>query len=122
MSHIRYALDRAWPANTSTETVYTDVVAPLIHTVLDGHGATLLCMGQTGTGKTYTICGLVKCLARELRGRAVEVEFFEICGRHCWDLLAARKPLRLLSDSKVLRHLNPEVTCRCTGKQETVFE
>jgi kinesin family protein 2/24 len=122
MCHRRFALHRAWGPASSTEDVYREAVAPLLEAALssstavsspagssgdivgsngDGPGccATLLCMGQTGTGKTYTIKGIVQCLARDLQGQGdLEIEFFEICGRRCLDLLAGRQEVQLRAD------------------------
>jgi len=76
-------------------------VWPLVEAALAGGGATLLCMGQTGTGKTYTIQGLAKCLAADLSGqRDVSVGFFEIWGQKCRDLLAGGQEVHLRSDAE----------------------
>mmetsp|Transcript_61202 Transcript_61202/g.171184 ORF Transcript_61202/g.171184 Transcript_61202/m.171184 type:complete len:588 (-) Transcript_61202:48-1811(-) len=93
MNHRRFVFDKAWAGASSTEEVYADVVGPLVDAALNGSGscATLLCMGQTGTGKTYTLRGVGECLAREVRGHDVEVEFLELYGRKCLDLLDQRK-------------------------------
>lgn len=107
MTHRHFTLDRAWGTTTSTEAVYQDVVLPRLRGSLAGCGSTLLCMGQTGTGKTYTICGIAKCLARDLRaaGSSVSVDFFEIYGKKCLDLLANRKEVHLRSDEEGRVHL-----------------
>jgi len=106
MTHRRFVLDRAWGTDTSTEMIYQDAVAPLVQAVLLGKSATLFCMGQTGTGKTYTIQGITECLGRDLRGRDdVHVEFFEIYGRKCLDLLADRKEVHIRADSEDRVHV-----------------
>lgn len=101
MTYRRFALDRAWGAGAGTEEVYRDAVAPLARLALDRGAATLLCMGQTGTGKTYTIRGVVRCLAADLRGHGgVAAEFFEIYGKRCRDLLAGGREVQLRSDGE----------------------
>lgn len=59
-------------------------------------------MGQTGTGKTHTLSGVLESLARDLSGSGVDVslEFFEIYGNKCCDLLAGRKAIFLRADSE----------------------
>jgi len=106
MTYRHFVLDRAWGASASTEEIYRDAVAPLARLAMDGGGATLLCMGQTGTGKTYTIQGVVDCLAADLRGQGeVAVEFFEIYGKLCRDLLAGGREVQLRSDGEDRVHV-----------------
>ncbi|CAK0807928.1 unnamed protein product, partial [Prorocentrum cordatum] len=100
MVHRRFPLHRVWPASATTEDVYRDEVAELLAVALGGGSATLLCMGQTGTGKTHTMCGVADCLVRDLRGRGVCVEFIEIYGRRCLDLLADRAEVLLRTDQE----------------------
>lgn len=105
MTHRRFILDRAWGGACSTEAVYADVLAPLVAEALGQVGggrrcSTVLCTGQTGTGKTYTLRGFGRCLANDLHGLDLEVEFFEIHGRRCLDLLAERKEVHLRTDGE----------------------
>ena len=41
--------------NASQETVYQDSVAPIVQSVLQGYNGTVMCYGQTGAGKTFTL-------------------------------------------------------------------
>ncbi|XP_071482044.1 kinesin-like protein KIF9 [Diadema antillarum] len=43
--------------NASQDQVYEEVASPLITQLLDGYNGTLMCYGQTGAGKTYTMTG-----------------------------------------------------------------
>lgn len=117
IAHKRFAVDHAWDAKAPTDRVYTDVVEPLARAALEGRGGTLLCMGQTGTGKTFTTCGVVDLLAKQLRGCEVEVECFEIYGKKCCDLLANRKEVHLLSDASDAVHVKGICTVTLPGAE-----
>ena len=43
--------------NASQETVFTEVGRPAADHVLDGFNGTVLCYGQTGAGKSFTMVG-----------------------------------------------------------------
>ena len=43
--------------NASQETAYSEQVAPIIQSVLQGYNGTVMCYGQTGAGKTFTQIG-----------------------------------------------------------------
>jgi hypothetical protein len=55
--------------------VFEDVVAPLVAAALDGYNAAVLCYGQTGAGKTYSMCGGDTFQERGLVPRAIEAAF-----------------------------------------------
>lgn len=95
----------------------------------DGRRATLICFGQTGTGKTFTLNACLQYLARALMGGrgssattatagtdspavlaayegcTVHIKFFEVHGKKCYDLLDARKEVKLLADGADVMHL-----------------
>lgn len=56
-SPIRYSVDGAFDAETSQEDVFNAVGVPAVSDVLNGYNASIICYGQTGTGKTYTMTG-----------------------------------------------------------------
>jgi kinesin family protein 2/24 len=114
ITHRRFALDVTWPANVTNETVYAEAVKPLAEAALAGVSSTLLCMGQTGTGKTHTISGVADCLSADLLTLdiAVEVEFFEIYGKKCLDLLAERREVFLRSDAEGRVHVRGQHVAR----------
>ena len=67
--------------------------------------STVICYGQTGTGKTYTMVGMLERVARDLEGLSVEVVFFEIHGKKCYDLLSHRKEVHLRADASDAVHV-----------------
>eukprot|EP00743_Colponemidia_sp_Colp-15_P011470 GILK01012801.1.p1 GENE.GILK01012801.1~~GILK01012801.1.p1 ORF type:complete len:968 (+),score=214.11 GILK01012801.1:43-2904(+) len=50
-----YSFDRVFGIDASQEEVYMEAGRPLLESALQGYHGTLLCYGQTGTGKTYTM-------------------------------------------------------------------
>jgi hypothetical protein len=102
MTHRFYSCDRVWAPAASNASVYESEVQPLLKWSLaaPANASTLLCYGQTGTGKTYTLMGMLEHLARDLSSRnfGVEVLFFEVHGKKCYDLLADRAIVHLRSD------------------------
>eukprot|EP00742_Colponemidia_sp_Colp-10_P009947 GILJ01010886.1.p1 GENE.GILJ01010886.1~~GILJ01010886.1.p1 ORF type:complete len:919 (-),score=173.91 GILJ01010886.1:43-2625(-) len=50
-----YSFDRVFGVDASQEEVYMEAGRPLLESALQGYHGTLLCYGQTGTGKTYTM-------------------------------------------------------------------
>lgn len=51
----RMFFDASFGPEASQEQVYRSICAPVLRDVMLGHNGTLLCYGQTGTGKTYTM-------------------------------------------------------------------
>eukprot|EP00793_Prasinoderma_coloniale_P000137 PRCOL_00005645-RA len=105
VSHRLYAMDRAWGAAATHADVY-ESVRPLVQRSLTEarDSATVLCYGQTGTGKTYTLNGLLQHVAADLTAETrVEMSFVEVHGAKCYDLLADHKlvHLRQGSDGRV---------------------
>lgn len=49
----QFFFDQVFPPDTSQETVYNTVAYRLVEDVLQGINGTLLCYGQTGTGKVW---------------------------------------------------------------------
>eukprot|EP00762_Andalucia_godoyi_P004055 ANDGO_06360.mRNA.1 Kinesin-like protein KLP1 len=43
--------------NSSQEAVYDSVASEIVQSVLDGYNGTIMCYGQTGAGKTFTMIG-----------------------------------------------------------------
>lgn len=50
-----FTFDAVFPGSTTNSGVYDTTTRPLVEHVLAGYRATLLCYGQTGTGKTHTM-------------------------------------------------------------------
>ena len=52
-----FAFDHVFPTRTTNEEVYESLCKPILDSAFSGvHGA-VLCYGQTGAGKTYTMFG-----------------------------------------------------------------
>ena len=112
MCHRHYLVDQYFDETTANAEVCESVIGPLVARTLEGKPSTLICYGQTGTGKTYTLEGALAFASQSLASSAVErstalvadVEFFEIHGKKCYDLLANRAPIRLMSDANNMVH------------------
>jgi len=99
MTHHHFQFDRVWPAAASNDDVYASV-QPLVKRAAFGLDSTVLCYGQTGTGKTHTMVGILERAAKELRRLDLEVVFFEIHGKNCYDLLSGRQAVHLRADGQ----------------------
>ncbi len=91
MRHSRFTSHRAWGSLASNEDVYNDEIRSIVQRALQGCSGTLLMYGQTGTGKTYTMMGALKELEKDLVGKAIRVEFFELAQKKAYDLLSERR-------------------------------
>ena len=94
-----------WDSIDSNSTVCEDEVKPLVDHALMGHQATLLCFGQTGTGKTYTLGGALEFLSHALAMQVIEVMVYEIHGKKCYDLLNKRNTVFLRSGNSLLIYI-----------------
>lgn len=54
-----FTFNSAYAWDTVQQEIYDDAARPIIEAVLDGYNGTILAYGQTGTGKTYTMEGVV---------------------------------------------------------------
>mmetsp|Transcript_26661 Transcript_26661/g.63188 ORF Transcript_26661/g.63188 Transcript_26661/m.63188 type:complete len:569 (-) Transcript_26661:965-2671(-) len=104
MTHHHFRFDRAWGSAATEDDVF-GAVRPLVDRAASGHGSTVLCFGQTGTGKTHTMMGMLERAARALRGRDVAVRFYEIHGSKCYDLLSQRRQVFLRADEEDTVHI-----------------
>ena len=50
-----YTFDGLFEFDTSTEKFYNKACRPIVDSVLQGYNGGIICYGETGTGKTYTI-------------------------------------------------------------------
>lgn len=72
-------------ANASQEKVFSDVAKPICDDVLEGFNGTIMCYGQTGAGKSFTMVGDGQDY--QLRGvapRAIGLVFREMAERPEW--------------------------------------
>jgi Cdc6-like AAA superfamily ATPase len=63
MRHLLYKFDRVFGGDSNNDEVTGHVVRPLVSHAVQGGDSTILCYGQTGTGKTYTLMASLKCVA-----------------------------------------------------------
>eukprot|EP00929_Paragymnodinium_shiwhaense_P054936 TRINITY_DN27540_c0_g1_i1.p1 TRINITY_DN27540_c0_g1~~TRINITY_DN27540_c0_g1_i1.p1 ORF type:complete len:660 (-),score=179.34 TRINITY_DN27540_c0_g1_i1:234-2213(-) len=106
MEHRRYLCDDVFSEDASNAEVSQRSVAPLLRWAQRGRAATLLCYGQTGTGKTHTLGGVLEYLAEELGSEEVEATFFEVRGKKLFDLLGDRKEVQLRADAENKTHIS----------------
>lgn len=105
MKHKVFAVSQSFSEHATNEEVCAAVVEPLAVQVLRGQPATILFYGQTGTGKTHTLLGSVEYIGRRFAGLCVELTFYEIRGKKCFDLLSDRNIVHLRSDEEEKVHV-----------------
>lgn len=54
-----FGFNSAYPPDVTQQFIYDDCARPIVDAVLEGFNGTLFAYGQTGTGKTYTMEGIV---------------------------------------------------------------
>ena len=68
----QFTFDKVFNQYATQEEVYTSVVAPVVHEVLEGFNCTVFAYGQTGTGKTAAFCiPIIELLMRSNKGTAL---------------------------------------------------
>ena len=55
-----FTFDSVYDWNSEQETVFAETAYPICENVIQGYNGTIFAYGQTGTGKTFTISGVVK--------------------------------------------------------------
>lgn len=55
-----FQFNSCFPWDCTQQLVYDDAARPIVDSVLEGYNGTILAYGQTGTGKTYTMEGVVE--------------------------------------------------------------
>ena len=105
MRHVQYSVDRVWNETVDNDQLCIEEIDPLVNDIFDGKNATIICFGQTGTGKTYTLMGALQHISSRFVGLSIAITFFEIHGKKCYDLLNHRKQLQVLSDDKEDVHI-----------------
>uniref|UniRef100_A0A0G4I1E1 Kinesin-like protein n=1 Tax=Chromera velia CCMP2878 TaxID=1169474 RepID=A0A0G4I1E1_9ALVE len=103
--HRRFAVDSFFEEDTDNFEFYTHTLRPLFeHAVGQAGNGTIVCYGQTGTGKTHSFNGcwnhLLSHVGETEAIGAVELCFFEVLGRRCFDLLQDRKEFPLRTDGE----------------------
>jgi kinesin family protein 2/24 len=117
MSHHHFQFDKIFHEHTTNLQVCIDAVEPLLQRAMEGHRSTLLCFGQTGTGKTYTLYGALEYLADHLIGSDLTIEliFYEVHGQKCYDLLQNRRVVHLRFDENENLHVRGARTITLTA-------
>ncbi|KAG7661003.1 CIN8 [[Candida] subhashii] len=52
-----YKVDQIYGSQADQQLLFENVALPLLNDFINGYNCTILAYGQTGTGKTYTMCG-----------------------------------------------------------------
>ena len=74
-------------AESSEDNAFQRGCLPGLRAALDGRAAALFMFGQTGSGKTHTMHTFERNVAEAINGRRVRVRYFEVKGKHAFDLL-----------------------------------
>jgi kinesin family protein 2/24 len=94
INHLTFDFDHVWDSDADSSDVYRCAAAPLVRSALDGGVSTMFMFGQTGSGKTFTMSAIQEMAAQDLfKGSGgdepwVAVQFVELRGNRCFDLLA----------------------------------
>ncbi|KAL8377402.1 hypothetical protein RB595_008194 [Gaeumannomyces hyphopodioides] len=104
-----FKVDRAFGPEDTTDAIYSSVVQQLVPWAWSGGVGTLFAYGQTSSGKTFTVSGLERLVARSLFDggsgcvadgeRRIYASIVELAGNSALDLLNARRPVSVLTDS-----------------------
>jgi kinesin family protein 2/24 len=108
MHHRDYFFHGVFNESSENEEICAEVIEPLVKFAEKGGASTCLCFGQTGTGKTYTLMAALRFIATCLDDNpsmALELVFYEIHGKKCYDLLGLRKPVYLRCDENGKVHV-----------------
>jgi len=52
-----FTYDAVYDHSTSQDMIYEDTAHDIVESVMDGYNGTVFCYGQTGAGKSHTMCG-----------------------------------------------------------------
>lgn len=90
-----FTVDHVYRMEDDTTEVYNSSVRPMIQEFLTGYHVTVMAYGQTGTGKTYTINGLMPLIVRHVveegfagSTHGLSFQFIEVYGESLRDLLS----------------------------------
>lgn len=117
-----FPVHKAYAPTTGNEALFDDCVTPLIACALAGGTGTLIAYGQTGSGKTYTVQGFQGLAAQRLfttgRQTSMQLSFFELMGRRCFDLLSDRALLEIREDERHEVHVAGLTTVTGTSQRD----
>ncbi|CAL8082265.1 unnamed protein product [Orchesella dallaii] len=122
-----YTYDHVFTQSTQTQQVYDKVVSPIVKQAFKGFNGTILCYGQTSSGKTHTLYGsnddkgiillfadhLFQQIKADETGRQyiIKVGLIEIYNEKVSDLLNSYNPIELQErDGSIVPHGLEELT------------
>ncbi|CAL8082399.1 unnamed protein product [Orchesella dallaii] len=122
-----YTYDHVFTQSTQTQQVYDKVVSPIVKQAFKGFNGTILCYGQTSSGKTHTLYGsnddkgIILLFADHLfqqikadetrRQYIIKVGLIEIYNEKVSDLLNSYNPIELQErDGSIVPHGLEELT------------
>jgi hypothetical protein len=105
MNHRHFFFDRVWNEKTPNSAVCDSEIRRLVEWANAGYNSTLLCFGQTGTGKTYTLNAAMDYVVESLVGKPIQASFIELHGKQGYDLLADRKVVQIRCDEHDKVHI-----------------
>lgn len=119
MDHKHFFFDKVWDETARNSEICSTEIERLIAWARQGLSSTLLCFGQTGTGKTYTLTAAMDFIIHSLSMQSIEITFVEIHGKKCYDLLAKRKVVFLRSDAEDNVHIRGARTIQTDSSPES---
>ena len=113
MTHHHFVFDNVFHEQVTNRAVFDSEVRPLLAAALEGKRATLLCYGQTGTGKTYTLSGMLREVVGAA-GQQLSLQCYELMPtlrQEVVDLMSEkRKNVRCCADEHDQVHVRGCVT------------
>jgi len=110
-----FTFDSVYPPGTTQKFIFDDCCKPIIDSVLNGYNGTLFCYGQTGTGKTFTMEGVVD--DEPLRGMMPQSFYYTFAG-----LEAQGKNMEFLVRGSFLEIYKDDVYDLLNSKMRTRME
>jgi len=118
VQQVSFPCSAAFDENCSNIDIFNKIARPLVKLAANGCVATILMYGQTGSGKTHTMTGIEEQSADSLFGELanaavlggsrtrnrsgdhpkVSVQFVELCGKNCKDLLGRGEEVKLAEE------------------------
>ena len=114
-----YSFDEIFPPPTSQDVMYTKTSKSIINSVLEGYNGTIMAYGQTSSGKTYTINGIIPLAMQDIFTKITQsndtyiitASFLEIYMERINDLFdPSRTNLHIQDDAQRKPHINALTT------------
>uniref|UniRef100_A0A1A9UTW3 Kinesin motor domain-containing protein n=1 Tax=Glossina austeni TaxID=7395 RepID=A0A1A9UTW3_GLOAU len=136
-----YSFDKVLHSDASQDRVYTVAAEPLVSDLLDGYNGTLFAYGQTSSGKTYSMEGIIGDSVEQgiipravneifdrIRSKGMEFEFlvkvsyYEIYMEKIHDLLDASKINLQIHEDRNRKPYVKDITERCVSSPQDIFD